>query len=66
MPSYMIRRIDPDLWAEIRDRADRNGIALRDLFNQFMRAYSDNRLIMAVDLENGDIAAIGEPPMVTH
>jgi hypothetical protein len=39
MPSYMLRAIDPDLWARFRARAEREGRPLRALLLALIERY---------------------------
>lgn len=39
MPSYVLRKIDPELWRKVKTKAASQTITLKDLFNKFMRDY---------------------------
>lgn len=40
MPSYILRTIDPDLWARVKARAEKQDIPLRMLILTLLEAYA--------------------------
>ncbi len=58
MASYIIRKIDPVLWAQVKTRAHDQGHELRGLFVRFLRAYARGLSIDAVDPV---VASSGDP-----
>jgi hypothetical protein len=41
MTAYILRNIDPSLWARVKARAAGEGIQLRQLLMHLLRAYAD-------------------------
>jgi len=41
--TYLLRDIDPDLWARVKARAARDRIPIRTLLLRFLRAYVAGR-----------------------
>lgn len=39
MPSYILRTIDPDLWEQVKERADREGRPLRFVLLTLLAEY---------------------------
>lgn len=42
--NYLLKRIDPDLWAAFNLRARREGVTMRSVILQCVRAYVDGRI----------------------
>lgn len=44
MPSYILRTIDPDLWARVKTRAESDGIPLRAIILALLEMYADGKV----------------------
>lgn len=44
MPSYILRTIDPDLWARVKARSEAEGIPLRAIILKLLELYADGKL----------------------
>jgi hypothetical protein len=44
MPSYILRTIDPDLWARVKSRSEAEGIPLRAIILKLLEMYADGKL----------------------
>jgi hypothetical protein len=44
MPSYILRTIDPDLWARVKKRAEVDALPLRGVIMALLRAYADGHV----------------------
>lgn len=44
MPSYILRNIDPDLWARFKARSEAEGIPMRALVLLLVEAYADGKV----------------------
>lgn len=47
MPSYILRTIDPDLWARVKTRSEAEGIPLRAIILKLLELYADGKLTIA-------------------
>ena len=43
MAAFIIRKIDPDLWAKVKARADKEGHPIRWVLLQFLNAYANHK-----------------------
>jgi hypothetical protein len=48
MPSYILRSIDPDLWARFKARSEDEGIPMRALILLLIEAYADGRVSVSM------------------
>jgi len=39
MPSYILRQIDPDLWRQVKAKAALEGVSIKALIEQLLRAW---------------------------
>lgn len=44
MPNYILRDLPPDLWAEVKARADREGKPLRAVLLQLLADYAAGKV----------------------
>lgn len=44
MPSYILRSIDPDLWARFKARSEAEGIPMRPLILLLIEAFVDGKV----------------------
>lgn len=44
MPSFILRNIDPDLWARVKARAAEDGRSLRGLILWLLTKYADGKV----------------------
>lgn len=44
MPSYILRTIDPDLWARVKTRSEADGIPLRAIILALLELYGDGKV----------------------
>lgn len=44
MPSYILRNIDPDLWARFKARSEEEQIPMRVLILKLIEAYADGKV----------------------
>jgi hypothetical protein len=44
MPSYILRNIDPDLWARFKARSEREGIPMRALLLLLVAGYASGEI----------------------
>lgn len=44
MPSYILRTIDPDLWARVKTRSEAEGIPLRAIILKLLALYADGKV----------------------
>ena len=44
MPSYILRTIDPDLWARFKARAEQDGIPMRALILKLIALYASGKI----------------------
>jgi len=44
MPSYILRTIDPDLWARVKARSETDQIPLRAIILALLELYADGRV----------------------
>lgn len=47
MPSYILRNIDPDLWARFKARSEEEGIPMRALVLLLIEAYADGKITVS-------------------
>lgn len=53
MPDFLIRKIDPALWARVKARAEKQDLPLRTVVLQLLRAYAKGDVtIAATSTEN--------------
>ena len=43
VPSYILRKIDPDLWARFKSRSEQDGIPMRALVLLLIEAYTEGK-----------------------
>lgn len=51
MPSYILRTIDPALWADVKTRADSDGLPLRQVILALLRHYADGKVRLAASVK---------------
>lgn len=44
MPSYILRTIDPDLWARVKSRSEAEGIPLRAIILKLLALYAEGEI----------------------
>ena len=44
MPDYLLRTIDPKLWARVKARSKGEGISLRAIIMKLMALYADGKI----------------------
>lgn len=44
MPSYILRNIDPDLWARVKARSETEGIPLRAVILKLLESYAAGKV----------------------
>jgi hypothetical protein len=44
MPSYILRKINPELWARFKARSESEGIPMRALMLLLIKAYADREI----------------------
>ena len=44
MPSYILRNIDPDLWARVKARSEQDGIPLRAIILKSLALYAEGKI----------------------
>ncbi len=49
MPSYILRTINPELWARVKARSEADGIPLRAIILKLLEMYADHRVIIKAD-----------------
>ena len=49
MPSYILRTIDPDLWARVKARSAQDGIPLRAIILKLLEMYAQQRVHLKAD-----------------
>jgi hypothetical protein len=49
VPSYILRSIDPDLWARVKQRASADQLPLRVLILQLLKGYAEGRIRVTAD-----------------
>jgi hypothetical protein len=49
MPSYILRTIDPDLWARVKARSEAEGIPLRAIILKLLALYAEGALVIKAD-----------------
>jgi hypothetical protein len=49
MPSYILRTIDPDLWARVKARSEAEGIPLRAIILKLLALYAEGDLVLKAD-----------------
>lgn len=42
MPSYILRNIDPDLWARVKARSEKDGIPMRTIIFALLEHYVEH------------------------
>jgi hypothetical protein len=47
MPSYILRNIEPKLWARVKARAAGDGISLRSVAMALLTAYADKTITVS-------------------
>lgn len=55
MPSYILRAIDPDLWARVKTRSEAEGIPLRAIILKLLELYADGKVAISA-------AKVRQPP----
>jgi len=53
MATFVLRTIDPDLWARVKARNAREGITLRQLFLRLFEDYADGTISPAAPSDDG-------------
>jgi hypothetical protein len=48
MPSYILRNIDPELWARFKVRSEEEGIPMRALMLLLIEAYADRKVSISM------------------
>lgn len=43
---YLLRDIDPELWAKVKDRAKFDGLSIRLVLSLLIRAYADGKILV--------------------
>lgn len=49
MPSYILRTIDPDLWARVKARSEADGVPMRAVILKLLALYADGELVIKAD-----------------
>lgn len=49
MPSYILRNIDPTLWARVKTRSEAEGIPLRAIILKLLELYGTGEVIIKAD-----------------
>jgi hypothetical protein len=49
MPSYILRTIDPDLWARVKSRSEAEGIPMRAIILKLLSLYAAGKLVITAD-----------------
>lgn len=49
MPSYILRTIDPDLWARVKARSEADGIPMRAIILKLLEMYASGRIDIKAD-----------------
>mgnify|MGYP001599867914 CR=1 FL=1 len=44
VPAYILRNIDPDLWARVKARSEQDGIPLRAVILKLLALYGDAKI----------------------
>jgi hypothetical protein len=57
MSSYLLRSIPPELWDEVRARATRDGIPMRQVLLFLLRAYADGQLDLGVTVPKPEVVS---------
>lgn len=47
MTNYLLRSIDPALWARVKARADADGLTLRDAILALLQAYAKGSVVVS-------------------
>lgn len=47
MPSYILRTIDPDLWARVKARSEADGMPMRAIILKLLAMYADGKIQIA-------------------
>lgn len=49
MSSYILRKIDPDLWARVKARSDSDGMPLRAIILKLLEMYGAGEIVIKAD-----------------
>lgn len=49
MPAYILRRIDPDLWARVKARSKADGIPLRAIILKLLALYGSGEITITAE-----------------
>lgn len=52
MPSYILRKIDPDLWARLKTRSQAEGLPLRTIILKLLELYATG--VITIKAEQAD------------
>lgn len=47
MPSYILRNMDPELWARFKARSEQDGIPMRALILKLVELYADGKIAIS-------------------
>lgn len=49
MPAYILRNINPDLWARVKTRSETDGIPLRAIILKLLEMYGQGEIVIKAD-----------------
>ena len=54
MPSFMLRRVDPTLWAAVQARAAKDGYTVKEIILKLLAAYAHGGMLTETDAARTD------------